>query len=53
MGPVFLFVITPLRKKFIYPNAAPLPMGGYPIPNRAREPISGYDDEEEVQATTN
>lgn len=52
MGPVFLFVVTPLRRKFIYPDAAPLPMGGYPIPNRPRKPITGFDDEEEVQVAT-
>lgn len=44
MGPAFLFAGTPLRRKFLYEDAAPLPLDGYPIPNRARTPVSGYED---------
>jgi hypothetical protein len=44
MGPVFLFAGTPLRRKFLYADAEPLPLDGYPVPNRARSPPQGYED---------
>ncbi|GMF58816.1 unnamed protein product [[Candida] boidinii] len=46
LSPVFVFVVTPLRKSFLYQDAAPLPINGYPLPNRPRDKsLVGYDDE--------
>lgn len=44
MGPVFLFTVTPLRRKFLYADAEPLPLDGYPIPNTPRKHPQGYED---------
>lgn len=44
LGPVFLFAGTPLRRTFLYADATPLPLDGYPVPNRARSSPAGYED---------
>ncbi|ODV98230.1 hypothetical protein PACTADRAFT_716 [Pachysolen tannophilus NRRL Y-2460] len=45
LGPVFIFVVTPVRRKFLYEDHVPLPVNGYPIPRRARDKnLKGYDD---------
>ncbi|KAJ3913876.1 hypothetical protein F5877DRAFT_51527 [Lentinula edodes] len=44
IGPVMTIAIPPLRESFGYvpPPAVP---SSYPLPNRPRRPLSGYDDE--------
>ncbi|CDK28837.1 unnamed protein product [Kuraishia capsulata CBS 1993] len=45
LAPVFIFVVTPLRKTFLYGDSPALPIHGYPLPNRARDTtLTGYDD---------
>ena len=44
LWPVFLFAGTQLRRTFLYADAEPLPLDGYPVPNRARVPVQGYED---------
>ncbi|GME79209.1 unnamed protein product [Ambrosiozyma monospora] len=43
MGPVFLFGVTPLRRKYLYEDLKPLPLSGYPIP-KERKNVTGYAD---------
>ncbi|ODV88080.1 hypothetical protein CANARDRAFT_26240 [[Candida] arabinofermentans NRRL YB-2248] len=45
MGPVFIVFVTPLRRQFLYEDAKPLPLDGYPIPKGKRKEIKGFDDE--------
>ncbi|KAG7822075.1 hypothetical protein KL909_000881 [Ogataea angusta] len=44
LGPAMLVTITPLRRKFLYDDLAPLPLDGYPIPKGPRKKVTGYDD---------
>ncbi|ESX00979.1 putative membrane protein [Ogataea parapolymorpha DL-1] len=44
MGPAMLVTITPLRRRFLYDDLAPLPLDGYPIPKGPRKKVTGYDD---------
>ncbi|AOW05870.1 hypothetical protein B0I72DRAFT_142429 [Yarrowia lipolytica] len=43
-GPVAALTLTPLRRKYLYPDHSPLPQS-YPLPQRAREQLTGFDDE--------
>ncbi|EJD42714.1 hypothetical protein AURDEDRAFT_168237 [Auricularia subglabra TFB-10046 SS5] len=45
VGPVFLLVATPISRRLGYTPAAPVPTS-YPVPNRPRQQVSGYDDPE-------
>ncbi|TPX45344.1 hypothetical protein SeMB42_g04042 [Synchytrium endobioticum] len=42
-APVLLFVVYPLRREAGYKRPVDIPRS-FPIPNRAREHITGYDD---------
>lgn len=44
MGPVFLFAGTPIRRQFLYADAEPLPLDGYPMPTGPRKTVVGYED---------
>ncbi|KAF5342500.1 hypothetical protein D9611_001528 [Ephemerocybe angulata] len=44
VGPVLALVVPPVRAHFGYVPPPPLPMG-YPVPNRARRAVTGYEDE--------
>ncbi|ODV58745.1 uncharacterized protein ASCRUDRAFT_82647 [Ascoidea rubescens DSM 1968] len=44
IGPLGVLFITPLRRKYLFEDAPPVPTY-YPIPNRPRDlTLSGYDD---------
>ncbi|KIY71506.1 hypothetical protein CYLTODRAFT_450682 [Cylindrobasidium torrendii FP15055 ss-10] len=44
IGPVLALTVPPFREKYLgYKRADPLPKT-YPLPNRARQPPSGYED---------
>lgn len=44
-GPLLALTATPLRRKFLFPDAPEIPLT-YPIPARARDTtLTGYDDE--------
>ncbi|KAK9475959.1 hypothetical protein V1514DRAFT_322607 [Lipomyces japonicus] len=42
--PVVGFIGYPLRVRFLYPNHEPVPKS-YPLPQRERVALQGYDDE--------
>ncbi|CAN6610812.1 hypothetical protein TRVA0_004S03158 [Trichomonascus vanleenenianus] len=42
-APIIAIIGTPLRQKYLYPDSEPIPTS-YPIPNRPREQLTGYDD---------
>ncbi|KAI0067424.1 hypothetical protein BV25DRAFT_1795155 [Artomyces pyxidatus] len=44
-GPILAFGVPPIRKKFGWQPAERIP-NSYPIPNRPRRPVQGYEDEE-------
>ncbi|KAL5476957.1 N19M [Sanghuangporus weigelae] len=45
-SPIFAFTVPPIRKHFFgYVPPPPIPTS-YPLPQRARRPIQGYEDEE-------
>ncbi|KAI0641732.1 hypothetical protein C8Q79DRAFT_1014149 [Trametes meyenii] len=43
-GPVVLVTVPPVRKALGYRPAEPIPTS-YPVPNRPRRPVQGYEDE--------
>ncbi|KAI0052791.1 hypothetical protein FA95DRAFT_1553059 [Auriscalpium vulgare] len=45
IGPVVAFGVPPIRKHFGYEAAERIP-NSYPLPNRPRRPVQGYEDEE-------
>nr|GAT60733.1 predicted protein [Mycena chlorophos] len=44
VGPVLLVAVPPLKKGLGYKPAEPIPLS-YPVPDRPRRPVQGYDDE--------
>ncbi|KAE9400238.1 hypothetical protein BT96DRAFT_993244 [Gymnopus androsaceus JB14] len=44
IGPVMVAVVPPIREHYGYVPPPPIP-ASYPLPNRPRQPISGYEDE--------
>ncbi|KAF5382112.1 hypothetical protein D9615_004339 [Tricholomella constricta] len=44
IGPAMVVTIPPIRERFGYRPAEPVPTS-YPLPNRARRPVQGYEDE--------
>ncbi|KAG5729446.1 hypothetical protein E4T56_gene11377, partial [Termitomyces sp. T112] len=44
IGPVMAITIPPIREHFGYRPAEHVPMS-YPVPNRPRRPVQGYEDE--------
>ncbi|KAH9939615.1 uncharacterized protein BXZ73DRAFT_43651 [Epithele typhae] len=44
VGPIMVATVPPIRRAFGWKPTEPAPLS-YPVPNRARVPISGYDDE--------
>ncbi|EJF60880.1 hypothetical protein BD309DRAFT_306694 [Dichomitus squalens] len=44
IGPVMVVTVPPIRKSLGWKPAEPIPTS-YPVPNRPRRAISGYDDE--------
>ncbi|TFK28117.1 hypothetical protein FA15DRAFT_678541 [Coprinopsis marcescibilis] len=44
IGPVLAVAVPPIRKHFGYVEPPPIPLG-YPVPNRQRTPVQGYEDE--------
>ncbi|KAI0076690.1 hypothetical protein K474DRAFT_1597603 [Panus rudis PR-1116 ss-1] len=44
IGPVMVVTVPPIRKAFGWKPSEPIPTS-YPIPNRPRRPVTGYDDE--------
>ncbi|KAL4248195.1 NADH-ubiquinone oxidoreductase 9.5 kDa subunit [Abortiporus biennis] len=44
IGPVMLVTVPPIRRSFGWKPAEVIPTS-YPIPNRPRKAISGYEDE--------
>ncbi|ODV92882.1 hypothetical protein CANCADRAFT_94786 [Tortispora caseinolytica NRRL Y-17796] len=43
--PVAALAVTPLRRKFLYDDHIPIPRT-YPLPRRAREPLTGFGDDD-------
>ncbi|KAF7327813.1 DUF155 domain-containing protein [Mycena kentingensis (nom. inval.)] len=43
-GPVMLVTVPPIKEWLGYKPHPPIPMS-YPLPNRPRRPVTGYDDE--------
>jgi len=43
LGPVLIFTVPPLRKRFGDPQRPQIPLT-YPIPAGPRKPLNGYDD---------
>ncbi|KAI0704438.1 hypothetical protein C8T65DRAFT_654040 [Cerioporus squamosus] len=44
IGPVMLVTVPPIRKSLGYGPREPIPTS-YPVPNRPRRPVQGYEDE--------
>ncbi|KAJ7170703.1 hypothetical protein C8R43DRAFT_915918 [Mycena crocata] len=44
IGPVLLVGVPPLKQRLGYKPSEPIPIS-YPLPNRPRRPVTGYDDE--------
>ncbi|KAJ7104142.1 hypothetical protein B0H15DRAFT_766306, partial [Mycena belliarum] len=44
IGPVMLLVVPPIRARLGYKPAEPIPLS-YPVPNRRRRQVHGYEDE--------
>ncbi|KAJ7227206.1 hypothetical protein GGX14DRAFT_418620 [Mycena pura] len=44
IGPVLLVSVPPLKERLGYKPAEPIPLS-YPLPNRSRRPVHGYEDE--------
>ncbi|KAJ7364058.1 hypothetical protein DFH08DRAFT_681113, partial [Mycena albidolilacea] len=44
IGPVVLVTVPPIKQRLGYKQAEPIPLS-YPLPNRARRPVQGYEDE--------
>ncbi|CAO0794041.1 NADH-ubiquinone oxidoreductase subunit NI9M [Mucor lusitanicus] len=43
-GPVMVFTVPKFRREYLgFKGYEPLPIS-YPLPNRARTPVSGYED---------
>ncbi|KAI0312679.1 hypothetical protein OF83DRAFT_1066800 [Amylostereum chailletii] len=45
IGPLLVATVPPIRKSFGWRPAERIPTS-YPIPNRPRRPVQGYEDEE-------
>ncbi|KAJ7126976.1 hypothetical protein C8R44DRAFT_780094 [Mycena epipterygia] len=43
-GPVLLVTVPPIKERLGYKPSESLPLS-YPLPNRPRRPVQGYDDE--------
>ncbi|KAH9927646.1 uncharacterized protein B0H18DRAFT_907382 [Fomitopsis serialis] len=43
-GPIMLITVPPLRRAYGYKTPEPIPTT-YPLPNRPRRPVQGYEDE--------
>ncbi|KAF8581958.1 hypothetical protein K439DRAFT_189115 [Ramaria rubella] len=43
IGPVLVVTVPPVRKSMGYKPAERVPTS-YPVPNRARRPVQGYED---------
>ncbi|KAI8638273.1 hypothetical protein BD408DRAFT_373764 [Parasitella parasitica] len=44
LGPVMVFTVPKVRREYFgFKGYDPLPIS-YPLPNRARSPVSGYED---------
>ncbi|KAG6333532.1 hypothetical protein ID866_5557 [Astraeus odoratus] len=44
-GPVLAFTVPPIRRNYFgYSSPEPIPTS-YPVPQRPRRPVEGYDDE--------
>ncbi|KAI0808229.1 hypothetical protein C8Q74DRAFT_1363636 [Fomes fomentarius] len=44
IGPVLVITVPPIRKSLGWRPAEPIPTS-YPVPNRPRRPVQGYEDE--------
>ncbi|KAK7033143.1 DUF155 domain-containing protein [Favolaschia claudopus] len=44
IGPVLLVTVPPIKKRLGYQPVEPIPVS-YPLPNRPRRPVTGYEDE--------
>ncbi|KZS88536.1 hypothetical protein SISNIDRAFT_417999 [Sistotremastrum niveocremeum HHB9708] len=44
LGPVALVAVPPIRRRLGYKSTPPAP-SSYPLPQRARREVKGYDDE--------
>ncbi|RPD56862.1 hypothetical protein L226DRAFT_574204 [Lentinus tigrinus ALCF2SS1-7] len=44
IGPTMLVTVPPIRKSLGYKTPEPIPTS-YPVPNRPRRPVQGYEDE--------
>ncbi|KAJ7494751.1 hypothetical protein B0H11DRAFT_2003266 [Mycena galericulata] len=44
IGPVILVTVPPLKERLGYKAPEPIPIS-YPVPNRPRRQVTGYDDE--------
>ncbi|KAJ7707695.1 hypothetical protein B0H17DRAFT_1192150 [Mycena rosella] len=44
IGPVLLVTVPPLKERLGYKPSEPIPLS-YPLPNRRRRPVQGYEDE--------
>ncbi|EPS96304.1 hypothetical protein FOMPIDRAFT_1130657 [Fomitopsis schrenkii] len=44
IGPVMLVTVPPVRRAFGYKTPEQIPTT-YPLPNRPRRPVQGYEDE--------
>ncbi|KAI0357142.1 hypothetical protein OH77DRAFT_135260 [Trametes cingulata] len=44
IGPLMVITVPPIRKSLGYKNSEPIPTS-YPVPNRPRRPVQGYEDE--------
>ncbi|KAJ6531812.1 hypothetical protein B0H19DRAFT_1188693 [Mycena capillaripes] len=43
-GPALLLVVPPIKQRLGYKPAEPIPLS-YPLPNRPRRSVQGYEDE--------
>ncbi|KAJ7035077.1 hypothetical protein C8F04DRAFT_1100019 [Mycena alexandri] len=43
IGPVLLVTVPPVKERLGYKAAEPIPLS-YPVPNRPRRPVQGYED---------
>lgn len=43
-GPVLAFTVPPVRRSLGHVPAPPIP-SSYPVPQRARRPVQGYEDD--------
>ncbi|KAJ7158747.1 hypothetical protein C8R46DRAFT_1110161 [Mycena filopes] len=43
IGPILLITVPPIKERLGYKAAEAIPLS-YPVPNRARRPVEGYED---------